>query len=444
MFRLSEPVLELTFADSLPTIGDMKRKQRSKPEVVKVGNVMVRIYKRCREVSSTIYTSYYVEDHTSGKRRWRVFADHAEARREAEKLAGQVSSGQATAAEMTNAEAASYGRAVELLRPSGIALELAAAHFAKAVEILGSDEVTEAAKFYKLHRLGQVTRKTVAQVAKELREKKEKGTQKGKPASARYLGDLRARLNKFVESFGGDISTITGADVQGWLDKFTGQTARNYRTVLSTLFNFAEKRKYIAKGMNPMAEVEQIAAVEGDVEIYTPDEISAILKAAPADFLPLVALGAFGGLRAAEAGRLTFEKIDLAGGFIHIDKDIAKKKSRRLVPIQPNLAKWLAPYANKSGKVWKGNENELRDIRAEAVKAAGIPWRPNALRHSFCSYRLADTDDINKVAIEAGNSPDMIHKHYRELVKPTAAKAWFAVAPETPENVIHVGKENRQ
>jgi hypothetical protein len=31
--------------------------------------------------------------------------------------------------------------------------------------------------------------------------------------------------------------------------------------------------------------------------------------------------------------------------------------------------------------------------------------------------------------LEAGNSPQMIFAHYRELVTPEAAKAWFAVTP---------------
>jgi hypothetical protein len=32
--------------------------------------------------------------------------------------------------------------------------------------------------------------------------------------------------------------------------------------------------------------------------------------------------------------------------------------------------------------------------------------------------------------LEAGNSPQMIFKHYRELVTPKEAKAWFKIGPE--------------
>jgi len=79
--------------------------------------------------------------------------------------------------------------------------------------------------------------------------------------------------------------------------------------------------------------------------------------------------------------------------------------------------------------------------RDATAKAAGVPWKPNALRHSFCSYRLAQTQDAAKVSLEAGNSPAMVFKHYRELVRPAAARQWFAVAPEQPENVVALKTE---
>ena len=56
-------------------------------------------------------------------------------------------------------------------------------------------------------------------------------------------------------------------------------------------------------------------------------------------------------------------------------------------------------------------------------------WKHNALRHSFISYRVAQTQNVAQVALEAGNSPGMIFQHYRELVRPDAAKAWFAIVP---------------
>ena len=68
---------------------------------------------------------------------------------------------------------------------------------------------------------------------------------------------------------------------------------------------------------------------------------------------------------------------------------------------------------------------------AETAEIEG--WEPfackhNALRHSFIGYRLGAIQNTAQVALEAGNSPQMIFRHYRELVRPTEAEKWFAAA----------------
>ena len=46
-------------------------------------------------------------------------------------------------------------------------------------------------------------------------------------------------------------------------------------------------------------------------------------------------------------------------------------------------------------------------------KKLEIAWPHNGLRHSYISYRLAIVKDAAKVALEAGNSPDIIFKVVR-------------------------------
>ncbi len=75
---------------------------------------------------------------------------------------------------------------------------------------------------------------------------------------------------------------------------------------------------------------------------------------------------------------------------------------------------------------------DLRAIFGRPVGAEGwqpFLWKHNALRHSYISYRVAQVQNVAQVALEAGNSPQMIFQHYRELVQPDAAKAWFAIMP---------------
>jgi hypothetical protein len=63
-------------------------------------------------------------------------------------------------------------------------------------------------------------------------------------------------------------------------------------------------------------------------------------------------------------------------------------------------------------------------------------WKQNALRHSYASYRLAQTQDAAKVSLECGNSPQMIFRHYHEIVKPADAVKWFSVVPDVSKNVV--------
>ena len=43
---------------------------------------------------------------------------------------------------------------------------------------------------------------------------------------------------------------------------------------------------------------------------------------------------------------------------------------------------------------------------------------------------MAETQDAAQMALEAGNSPQIIFQHYRELVRLKEAKEWFAIGPE--------------
>ena len=405
----------------------MKRKRKAKIETVTFGNVAVKIYKRERRNEYGERLVFEVSDYTNGTRRLRSFSDHTKARQEAEKIAMQLSTGDALAGAMRSADAASYGRAMELLRPTGASLELACATFASCFETLGSNRMQEAATFYQRHGANAVTPKPVADVVAELI-----GLKENRGASKRYVADLRQRLSRFANAFAVDISSVTTAEVQQWLDrlKLSPTSVKNFRRLINVLFSFAESRGYIFKGGNPVVDVETVTANGGSIEIFTPDELAKLLEAASPDFAPFLAVGAFCGLRTAELQRLDWRDVDTAAGFVTVAADKAKTKARRLVPIQSSLAAWLATCEKRTGFLWKGGRNDLDEARAACVKASGVAWKANGLRHSFASYRLAQIQNASQVALEMGNSPTIVFKHYRELVRPAAAAAWFAVVPK--------------
>jgi integrase len=181
------------------------------------------------------------------------------------------------------------------------------------------------------------------------------------------------------------------------------------------------------------------------VEVFSPSQLADLFKHASVELRPCIALAAFAGLRSEEILRLEWSDIDRRSGFVEIATDKAKTATQRLVPITDNLAAWLACGSRSGPKVWTKSKAWFFESLRESVasinenrrpKTALFEWKQNALRHSFISYRLADSPDVNRVALEAGNSPQMIFRHYRELATPEQARSWFSIAPETALNVV--------
>ncbi len=217
------------------------------------------------------------------------------------------------------------------------------------------------------------------------------------------------------------------------------RTRNNLRASIQVLFNYAISREYLEKDNDEMDAVPLAKDKGGEIEIFTPKEMAELLAVASAEQLPFMAISAFAGVRHAEIQRLDWKHVNQAAGIIEIRAGAAKTASRRVIPILPNPAAWLKPHWQEAGPIcqYAYMADEFGDLARRATaerkkKKADAPdfkWKHNALRHSFISYRVAKTQDVAKVSLEAGNSPQMIFKHYRELVQAKDAKAWFAIMP---------------
>jgi integrase len=199
--------------------------------------------------------------------------------------------------------------------------------------------------------------------------------------------------------------------------------------VISLLFSIAESRGIIDR--NPVLRTSKPKLIDKSPEIFKVDELRSLLEAArqqAPDVLPMLAIGAFAGLRDAEIHRLHWDEVDLVRGHIEIKAAKAKTARRRIVLIQSNLAAWLLPYSGMTGSVVPANE---RNKVFSALKAAGLArWPANGLRHSFASYRLAAIHDAPRVASELGHTnPQLLYAHYRELVRPEEAERYWKIAP---------------
>jgi len=110
-----------------------------------------------------------------------------------------------------------------------------------------------------------------------------------------------------------------------------------------------------------------------------------------------------------------------------------EKLMRGGCPILPGLARRLKAIAAtvKHGRVaakWK-TANSLYHAWQRLCKKAGVPYRRNAFRNSYFTYRLVLLGDIGKVAEEGGTSIDMLKKNYlsRAPVSRAQAEEWFSL-----------------
>ena len=141
-----------------------------------------------------------------------------------------------------------------------------------------------------------------------------------------------------------------------------------------------------------------------------------------------LALGGFAGLRTAEIQRLHWADVLFDQGWIEIKAEKANTGSRRLTPISDNLQQWPMPH-RQTGLVLPHKEI-WREITALSG-SLGFAWERNVLRHSAISYRVATTQNVNQIALESGNSPVIIFKHYGELVTPADAQKWGGITPKS-------------
>lgn len=387
---------------------------------------MVKMYK----TTSHGYDQFTVAHYVAGKRQLKQFSDFSEAEQFARTCVGKINAGEILGLKLTNEEAADYANAVTALKPTGKKLSVAAMEYLESWKILKGRSLLPAVEFYVRHFPRDVVPVTVKTTVEQFLESKGKDG-----LSDLYLKDLRLRLGKlseFSNHFGDTyIQNITQTELDDWLRelKVSGRTRNNLRNSIVTLFHYAKSRGFLPR--ERLTEADGLARAKetkGEIGIFKVEEMSKLLTACDADLLPFVAIGGFAGLRHFEILRLQWHEVRLDEKHILVAANKAKTASRRIVPIHPNLAQWLAPYKKSKGSVcpFAFMHRPLEDL----CETADIKWTKNGLRHSYGSYRLAQTKNAAEVSLEMGNSPRTVFVHYRELVTPKQAEAWFSITPK--------------
>ena len=382
------------------------------------GKQTVKLYQSVNRGKAMYQLAYYA----GGKRVQKNFADKAEAKRVARAVLGALAEDAVAVDALATPELESLVAARKVLAPD-YALHVAVEEHAQALAKLGKSTLREAVEFFLRHHRADLPRLPLSEISEQFARSRE---QSG--LSPHYIFLCRKFTRKLAEAFPGlCLSDLTTAALDKWLgDLKLGATTKNdMRRVLGTCGNWAERHGHLLKGSSPFPGMVRYKEEKAAVSIFTPEQIASLLGKADATLRPYLAMGAFAGLRTAELQRIDWSEIDLDRGFITVAASKAKTRRRRVVPLSENLKLWLTPIRQASGPICV----HVCAQHAAREKCEGFKWAKNGLRHSFISYRLAILHDTARVALEAGNSPQVIFSHYRELVTPEAAKAWFDVKP---------------
>jgi integrase len=279
-----------------------------------------------------------------------------------------------------------------------------------------------------------------------------------KKGGERYRVDLKTRLKRFAQDFGDrPLRSITSAEIETWLAALRSRknpeklaeapllaplSRNHYRANIHALFAFGAAPSRCWCDGNPVAAIEPEEVERGEPEAYSPEDAARVMQAAlesKPDLVPVLALGFFAGLRVSEALEIELGKLPLADDEEDGFKVSDGKTGNRVAPFTPACRAWLAAQLRRKGKAWLKPERKLVDEMQELFRLAGVEQIDNGARHSYISYRCAETRDVAAVADECGNSVQTIKNHYRQIVTAKAAAKYFAIRPTgTAANVTHI------
>jgi len=410
------------------------------PKIIRNGSVILKIYR----VENKGRESFTLSYHAAGKRVLKMFASLDEAVAEGKAKATTLANGELDALHLRAEDARVYVYCAQMAKSTGIPLDLLVKDAVEAVKIVdGKVSLLEMAKEFKRRKMHELPDKMLPVAVDEMIETRTKdGT------GDAYVRVLKVYLNQLKESFNCQLRAVTTGQLADYLrnQDVSSRSKNNARATIGAFFKFCKERGWLPRDHEGIELVPKFKEKPTDITIYSPWEVTQFLNHSRPEMVPFLAIGAFAGLRSAEIERLDWSEVHLADKFIEIKAAKAKTASRRIVPITGNLAKWLKDHAKDEGRVvpfdnvnkqigWLVEDTNLALKEAaekdgkDPEKAKKVKWKKNALRHSFISYRVAETQDVAKVALEAGNSPQIIFQHYRELVQPKEAKAWFGIKP---------------
>jgi integrase len=227
-----------------------------------------------------------------------------------------------------------------------------------------------------------------------------------------YQAIVRSQL---LPTFGSmPIESITPSTIEAWLAGVDRASSTRVKALVLLHGIFQRARKVWSLPANPVADVEKPPlAASSDIQVFSPDEVWALVRAADSEQDATVFLmAAFTGLRMGELLALRWRDVDFAGSAVRVRASYyaghlttPKSGKIRAVPLAPDVARALAQLGRRVD--WIGDDDlvfagvggdhldgsALRRRYKHALARAGLrSLRFHDLRHTFGTRMIAKTD----------------------------------------------------
>lgn len=242
------------------------------------------------------------------------------------------------------------------------------------------------------------------------------GGRNGRPWSAVHARDRRRYLKNWVK----DLGLKELSDMSGILPKVekvvrvklgdgaAGKTISNFLEALRSFCTWAKTRKYIAD--DPLVGLSKIDKTpQSRRRLFTVEEISLLLAAAPPDRRLLYEVALKSGLRANELRSLTIDHLDVGRGGLILEAEWTKNRKTGFQPLPRDLVERLEEYATNgraeeayADRFARGNheptwpDNALLYVPKNTaisldrdLKAAGVEKITSAGKLDFHAFRVA-------------------------------------------------------
>jgi len=257
--------------------------------------------------------------------------------------------------------------------------------------------------------------------------------------SAHYVNRLEDDLKSFAATVPEEIEKVQAPHIKQFLNgcKVGPRRWNNLRDQIVTLFRFARSERYLPKELTTEAEdVSKLKVARKTVDMFTSEELHLIVKNTRQVWLPWIYISAYSGIRTFEVLRMNWSSFRWEQKLIDLPPEVTKVNERRIIPMCDTLIEALAPWREATGSVCvdKVPQREIEQIMASVKdKHPTFRWKHNALRHAYGSYRTALTQNVPQVALEMGNSVQMVKRHYLDAKTFEEGLRWFGITWPMPK-----------